>query len=100
MEQQFTYKCLEPRGNHLDAEFVSPADRFTDASDKTVYFVDIGKKNSDVILKKAMILLEEQFPHSKFVYYPKTKGFQFPEPEDWWQEIESNADAALVAVGD
>ncbi|MCR3921991.1 MAG: hypothetical protein NUK65_05670 [Firmicutes bacterium] len=101
MEQvRITYKCLDPRGDLPDREFISPAKRLSDLNNKTIYFLDIIKRNSKVIMRNLMDLMKEQFPDSNLVYYPKTSFYSSPEAEEWWDEIAKNADAAVIAVGD
>lgn len=100
MEANVKYQCLDPRGLKGDIQLVPPADRLDSLAHKTVYFVDIGKRNSDVILKKAMQLLEEQFDQTTLIYYPKLNRYMLPESKEWWNEIDKKADAAVVAVGD
>jgi hypothetical protein len=94
------YECLDPRGLQDDILLLPPTERIENLNGKTVYFVDINKKNSDVLLKKTMSLLSERYPNAHLVYYPKTTGFTAPEPEEWWNKLKEEADAAVVAVGD
>ena len=93
------YSCLEPRGDLPDIKLLPLAKRVDALDHKTIYFVDNGKKGSDVILKSVMALMGESCPGANLVYYPKTTRFFQPEPEEWWKEIEANADAAVVYVG-
>ncbi|HHX75349.1 MAG TPA: hypothetical protein GX699_10650 [Firmicutes bacterium] len=94
------YSCLEPRGDFPDIKLFPLAERVEALNQKTIYFVDNGKKGSDAILRSVMDLMRESYPEANLVYYPKTTRFFQPESEDWWKEIEVNADAAVVSVGD
>lgn len=47
-----------------------------------------------------MMLLEKQFPKVNAVYFSKEKSYQQSESDGWWQELEANAAAAVVAVSD
>jgi hypothetical protein len=94
------YRCLDPRGNPPDIEYLPPSKRLAALDDKTVFFVDIGKPGSDVLLKTAMEMMEKRVPSARLVYYPKNTSFMKPESEEWWKTIEERADAAIVALGD
>jgi hypothetical protein len=88
------------QANMKDIKLSPPSPRLGDLKGKTIYFVDNGKNGAEVILKTAMKLLQKDFPHAKLVYHPKTTPYTRPEPQNWWRELEENADAAVVAVGD
>ncbi|NLC10657.1 MAG: hypothetical protein GX767_00200 [Firmicutes bacterium] len=94
------YSCLEPRGDYPDSKLYPLAKRVEDLNNKTVYFVDNRKNGSDVILKSLMDLMRESYPGANLFYYPKTTGFAQPESREWWEDIEKNADAVVVSVGD
>ena len=98
--EEYQYKCMDPRGNTPDIELIPPATRLHDLNNKTVYFIDILKRNSDVIIHTMIKQLKTHYPDSRYVYYPKTCAYGKPESEMWWNEITANADAAFVAVGD
>jgi len=91
---------LEPRGNICDTKLFPLNNRPDDLNGKKVYFINIGKHNADKLLQIAMRLLKNSFTDVDVVYYPKTTSFNQPEPEEWWKEIEANADAAVIAPGD
>lgn len=94
------YQCLDPRGNPPDIEYQAPSKRLTDLDDKTIFFVDIGKTGSDVLMQNIMTAMQTRAPKAKLVYYPKSVSFMKQESEDWWKTIEEEANAAVVAVGD
>lgn len=100
MPDETVYSCLEPRGDYFDIELLPPSKRIAELNSKTIYFVDNGKQGSKFVLKTALGLMEKSFPDAKLVYYPKTTPFHRPESEDWWNEINNNADAVLVSLGD
>ncbi|HHX75415.1 MAG TPA: hypothetical protein GX699_10985 [Firmicutes bacterium] len=94
------YTCLEPRGEMQDIQLSPLSARVDDLHGKTIYFVDNGKNGAEPILKSIMELMEKDYPEAKLVFYPKTTAYSRPEPQSWWKELEDNADAAVVAVGD
>lgn len=98
--EETNYTCLEPRGNMSDIPLSSPSPRMEDLNGKTIYFVDNGKNGADLILKTIMNSMEKDYPEANLVFYPKTTAYLHPESKTWWKEIEENADAAVVAVGD
>ncbi|NLN07138.1 MAG: hypothetical protein GX167_05910 [Firmicutes bacterium] len=98
--EQTVYTCLDPRGEMQNIQLSPLSARADDLDGKTVYFVDNGKNGAEPILKALMELMEKDYPEAKLVYYPKTTAYARPEPQSWWQELEKNAAAAVVAVGD
>ena len=70
-----------------------------DLKGKTIYFVDNGKNGAEVILKTAMKLLQKDFPMQSWFITPNNPLHQAGTAE-LVAELEENADAAVVAVGD
>jgi hypothetical protein len=100
MEDDKIFECLDPRGIQEDITLFPPCERISSLEGKTVFFVDIVKKNSDVLLKTAIRLLSRQLPDTELIYYPKTRPYNAPESDEWWDKLKKEADAAVVAVGD
>lgn len=98
--EEIQYSCLEPRGNSYDIELFSLSKRIDDLNNKSVYFVDTNKEGAEVLLKTVMDFIGKKYPQANLVYYPKTTSYRHPELKEWWKEIESNADAVVIAVGD
>ncbi|HHX75399.1 MAG TPA: hypothetical protein GX699_10900 [Firmicutes bacterium] len=96
----YIYKCMDPRGDSPDIELIPPVKRLDDLHNKTIYFIDILKRNSDVLTKNMIALFKKQYPQSNFIYYPKTCAYNKPESNAWWNEIMEKAEAAVVSVGD
>lgn len=93
------YECLNPQGNEVDIQRYPLCER-RDIDNKKIYMIDIGRPNSDVLVKIAAKHLQSQVPTSELVYYCKTKGYRYEEPEEWWEDIRKNASAAILFVGD
>lgn len=98
--EEIQYSCLEPRGNFCDLELFPLSKRIDELDKKTVFFVDTGKEGAEFLLRTAMEFMQKRYPQANLVYYPKTTSYRHQESEEWWKELESNADAAVVAVGD
>jgi len=98
--EEIQYSCLEPRGNFYDPDIFPLSNRIDELDKKNIYFVDTGKEGAEFLLRTLIDFMQKRYPRANLVYYPKTTSYRHPEPEEWWKELESNADAAVIAVGD
>jgi hypothetical protein len=94
------YECLNPKGIVPDVNIIPPTERLASLDGKTIYLVDIGKPDSDILLKAVGDAIRDRIPSAKTVYYPKTRGFKDNEPAAWWQEIKTKAHGVVIGPGD
>lgn len=90
---------LEPRGQNYDIERLPMTERVP-LKGKQVFVIDIGRPNSDVLAEILCGMLRERMPNTDFRYYSKSVGYQFEEPDSWWEVIKKEANAAVVLLGD
>jgi hypothetical protein len=94
------YDCMNPKGIVPDITIIPPTERLASLDGKTIYLVDIGKPDSDILLKAVGDAIVQRFPSANTVYYPKTRGFKDNEPGAWWQEIKAKAHGVVIGPGD
>lgn len=94
-----TFKCLNPRGEQKDIPRLPLCPR-RDISGKNVYFIDIVRPNSDVLMDAVRELLQPLIADSRIVLHGKTTGYRYEEPQEWWDAICDDAAAAVFFVGD
>ena len=79
----------------FDAEALIHLDNL---ENKTIGFLSNNKPNADVLLKKISGMLRERFGIREHHY--KKRGPTIQAPDDVIREIDSECDAAVVAIGD
>ena len=90
---------LNPQGIPPATQLVPMAPRLATLEGKTVYFVDDGFVNADVLLHEMMAWFNRNMPSVKTVYRKKG-GFGFAaEDPKLWAEIGEKADAVIMGMG-
>jgi len=96
-EPEFT--VLNPQGIPPATQLVPMAPRLATLEGKTVYFVDDGFVNGDVLLHEMMAWFNRNMPSVK-TEYRKKGGFGFAaEDPALWAEIGEKADAVIMGMG-
>ena len=89
---------LSPMGTPPPIKTLAMAPRLDSLDGKTIYFVDDGYLNADVLLKKMVDWMHENKPNVKAVYRRK-KGAFLDEDPALWAEIKAKGDAMVMAIG-
>ena len=90
---------LNPQGIPPATQLIPMAPRLSTLEGKTVYFVDDGFVNGDVLLHEMMGWFNRNMPSVKTVYRKKG-GFGFAaEDPKLWAEIGEKADAVIMGMG-
>ena len=96
-EPEFT--VLDPQGIPPATQLVPMAPRLATLEGKTIYFVDDGFVNGDVLLHEMMAWFGRNMPGVK-TEYRKKGGFGFAaEDPKLWAEIGEKADAVVMGMG-
>jgi hypothetical protein len=93
------YEVLNPRGSLLPVTSNPLSKRLSDLKGKKVYFVDLGKPESDTVFDALEKYLPEFAMEAHFIRRKKEKTYFMDEP-DLWAEIEKEADAFIFGVFD
>lgn len=96
-EEEIT--VLNPQGIPPAIELVPMAPRLDSLEGKTIYFVDDGFVNGDVLLKEMIGWFNRHYPGVK-TEFRKKGGFGFAaEDPELWAEIGKKADGVVMATG-
>lgn len=90
---------LNPRGIEQAREVTSLSPRLPDFKGKTIFIVDMGKQQSDIVFDALEEFLPALAPEAKFVRRQKTLSYFEDEPE-LWHEIEQHGDAFIIGAFD
>jgi hypothetical protein len=93
------YEVLNPRGMQVPTQLIPLAHRLRDFKDKRIYFVDLGKPESDTAFDALEQYLTEAIPAAKFIRRRKKLTYFVNEP-DLWDDIQKNADALIFGIFD
>jgi hypothetical protein len=93
------YEVLNPRGTLLPVTQHPLSQRFSDLRGKKIYFVDLGKPESDTVFDALEKYLPEFATEAQFIRRKKEKTYFMDEPE-LWIKIEKDADAFIFGVFD
>lgn len=93
------FTVLNPRGIEQPREVTSLSPRLPDLKGKTVFIVDMGKQQSDIVFDALEEYLPVLSPEAKFVRRQKKRSYFEEEPE-LWHEIEQHADAFIIGAFD
>ena len=91
--------ALNPRGLEVPTQLVPLSPRLKNFDNKQIYFVDLGKPESDTAFDALELYLTKAAPTAKFVRKRKDLTYFVNEPE-LWADIEKNADAMIFGVFD
>ena len=89
---------LSPMGTPPPIKSLAMAPRLDSLDGKTIYFVDDGYLNADVLLKKMVEWVQKNHPNIHAVYRRK-KGAFLDEDPALWAEIKEKGDAMVMAIG-
>jgi len=89
---------LSPMGTPPPIKSLAMAPRLDNLDGKTVYFVDDGYLNADVLLKEMVAWMEKNRPNVKAIYRRKAGAFLDEDPA-LWAEIKEKGDAMVMAIG-
>lgn len=92
------YTVLDPVGEQVvEAEVAAP--RLADLRGAAVGYIDNGKWNVEPLLREVHALLRERAGAGEAIYRRKPL-FSQPAPEDVYQDLQDQARAVLIAIGD
>ena len=91
---------LTPLGSPPSIKLKSMAPRKGDLDGKTVYIVDNGYPNSDVLLTEMEAWFKREMPGTNAIYKRKQAmgGFEGVDPA-LWAEIKEKGDAVVIGLG-
>jgi hypothetical protein len=89
---------LSPMGTPPPIQSLAMAQRLDNLEGKTIYFVNDGYLNADVLLGEMVAWMERNRPNVKVVYKRKAGGFLDEDPV-LWAEIKEKGDAMVMALG-
>ena len=89
---------LSPMGMPPPIQTHAMAPRLDTLEGKTIYFVDDGYLNADVLLKEMVAWMERNRPNVKAIYRRKAGAFLDEDPA-LWAEIKEKGDAMVMAIG-
>ena len=89
---------LSPMGTPPPIKSLAMAPRLDSLDGKTIYFVDDGYLNADVLLKQMVAWMEKNRPNVKAIYRRKAGAFLDEDPA-LWAEIKEKGDAMVMAIG-
>lgn len=89
---------LSPMGTPPPIKSLAMAPRLDNLDGKTVYFVDDGYLNADVLLKKMVDWMHTNRPNVTAIYRRKAGAFLDEDPA-LWAEIKEKGDAMVMAIG-
>ena len=87
-----------PMGPPPPIQSLAMAQRLDNLEGKTIYFVNDGYLNADVLLGEMVAWMERNRPNVKVVYKRKAGGFLDEDPV-LWAEIKEKGDAMVMALG-
>lgn len=95
-----TITVLTPLGSPPSIKLKSMAPRKGSLEEKTVYIVDNGYPNSDVLLTEMEAWFKREMPNTTALYKRKQGmgGFEGEDPA-LWAEIKEKADAVIIGLG-
>ena len=93
------YEVLNPRGVILSKQVSPMSARLEDLKGKTIYYVDVGKPESDVLFDALEQQLPLVSPETRFIRRRKKMSYLTDEHE-LWEDIEKNADAFIIGAFD
>ncbi len=89
---------LSPMGMPPPIQTYAMAPRLDNLAGKTIYFVDDGYLNADVLLKEMVAWMERNRPDVTAIYRRKAGNFLAEDPA-LWAEIKEKGDAMVMAIG-
>ena len=89
---------LSPMGTPPPIKSLAMAPRLDSLDGKTIYFVDDGYLNADVLLKQMVDWMHKNKPNVTAIYRRKKGAFLDEDPE-LWAEIKEKGDAMVMAIG-
>jgi len=89
---------ISPMGTPPPIKSLAMAPRLDNLDGKTIYFVDDGYLNADVLLKKMVDWMHENKPNVNAIYRRKAGAFLDEDPA-LWAEIKAKGDAMVMAIG-
>ena len=95
VEEKIT--VFNPLGTPPPIKLKSMAPRLDRMEGKTIYIVNDGYPGSGIMLKELTAVCKERFPNTTFLF--KDREGMGPYAEGFWEEIDKEADAMIIALG-
>lgn len=93
------FEVLNPIAIQPPIQLTPLSPRLSELDNKKIYFVDLGKPESDAAFDALEKYLLEFAPHTKFIRRKKKLTYFSNEP-DLWTEIEREADGLIFGIFD
>jgi hypothetical protein len=92
-------EVLNPRGVMKQKTAAPINERQPDLKGKTVYLIDVGKQDADILFDALEQYLSERESDTRFVRTKKTTTYFEDDPEIW-SEVKSKADSFILGAFD
>jgi hypothetical protein len=92
-------EVLNPRGIMKQKVATPINERLSNLNDKTVYLIDVGKQDAEILFDALEQYLSEREPNTRFVR-TKKKATYFEDDPEVWSEVKSKAHSFILGAFD